>query len=145
MRCQNFFDKKNILFLSYLSFFAVFSFAYYFLSSNNSFYSGIIGISLIILYPVSAFVYGYKTGDRLRAPLAGIVSYTFLILFISLSINFQNSLSSGYLLLFTGYHLTLLICLGFIGFLASGKENLHLIVAGILSVVWVLIFISGIS
>ncbi|WP_278099497.1 hypothetical protein [Methanoeremita antiquus] len=39
----------------------------------------------------------------------------------------------------------LLICLGLIGFLASGKEKLQLIIAGILSVIWILIFISGIS
>lgn len=135
MRCQKFFDKKTPFFIISF-FFAVFSFAYYFLSSKNSFYSGIIGIILIILYPVGAFFYGYKTGDRFRSPLAGIVSYTFLILFISLLVNFQNPLSSGYLLLFAGYHLALLICLGIIGFLASGREKLHLIAAGILSVIW---------
>lgn len=145
MRYQEIFDKKNIVFISYISFFAVFCFVYFILSTKGSFYSGIAGISLIILYPIGAFLYGYKTGDRLRAPLAGIVSYAFLILFAVLSISFHNPPGIGNLFLFAGYHLVLLIGLGMIGFLASGKEKVYQAVAGLLSIAWILIFLSGIS
>jgi len=145
MRYQKLFEKNNILLFSYILFFAVLCIVYYLLSMENSFYSGISGILLVILYPTGVFFYGYKTGDRFRAPLSGIVSYAFLIFLILLSANFHDFLNLSHLLLFTGYNLMLLICLGLIGFLASGKEKLQLIIAGILSVIWILIFISGIS
>jgi hypothetical protein len=145
MRYQKFFERKNITFISYISFFAGLCFVYYFLSSKNSFYSGITGIILILLYPVGTFLYGYKTGDRFRAPLAGIISYVFLILFAVLSISFHNPPGIGNLFLFVGYHLVLLIGLGLIGFLASGKGKLYPAMAGLLSIMWILIFLSGIS
>jgi hypothetical protein len=145
MRCQEVYERKNILFISYISFFAVLCFVYYILSSNDSFYSGITGLVLIILYPVGVFLYGYKTADRFRAPLAGIVSYAFLILFAVLSISFQNPPGIKNLFLFAGYHLILLICLGLTGYLASGKEKMYQALAGLLSVAWILIFLSGIS
>ncbi|WP_048150149.1 hypothetical protein [Methanolacinia paynteri] len=145
MRCKEVFERKNIIFISYISFFAFFCLIYYILSSKGSFYSGIAGIFLIISYPVGTFLYGYKTGDRFRAPLAGIVSYAFLILFAVSSISFQDSLNIDNIILFVGYHLVLLIGLGMIGFLASGKEKMYQAVAGLLSIAWILFFLSGIS
>ncbi len=139
------FDRKNLILISSLSFFAILCIVYFYLSSINSFYSGFTGIFLIVLYPIGAFFYGYQTGDKFRAPLFGIISYAFFILLIILSGNFQDHLSQNYLLLFTGYHLTLLICLGFIGYIASQNKKIMLIIAGILCIIWFLIFLSGIS
>ncbi|MBP2133657.1 putative membrane protein YesL [Methanomicrobium sp. W14] len=145
MKTDELINQKNLIFLFYIACFAVLDSLYYLLSRNELFYSGIIGTLLIILYPAGAFCYGYKTGDRFRAPLAGIISYAFLIIFAFFGNNFQNLISSGHILLFTGYHLTLLILTGLIGFLSSGKEKKLLAIAAVLSVIWVIIFISGIS
>ena len=145
MNVLDIFDRKNLILISSLCFFAILCIVYFHLSSKNSFYSGFIGIFLIILYPTGAFFYGYQTGDKFRAPLFGIISYAFLILLIILSGNFQDHLSQNYLLLFTGYHMTLLICLGFIGYIASQKEKMQMIISGILCIIWILIFLSGIS
>jgi len=137
-------NRKDIILFFYVLFFAIVCSTLWFFRHENWFFLGIVEIILIFIFPFGALCYGYKTGDSLRSFLAGTLTYGFIILLI-LS-DFQNQFwDSNYLLLFAGYHISLLFCAGLIGLLASMKEKLPRSVAVILSVLWILIFLSGIN
>lgn len=137
-------NRKNTILFFYVLIFAIVCSALWYFRHENWFFLGIVEILLVFIFPLGALCYGYKTGDSLRSFLAGTLTYGFFILLI-LS-DFQNQLwDSTYLLLFAGYHISLLLCAGLIGLLASMKEKLPRSVAVMLSVLWILIFLSGIN
>ena len=131
-------EKKNVLLILYLLGFALLNAALYVYP--------ILAVILLFAYPAGALICGFVTGDAVRAFLAGMLSYMFFFLIILLSLAFANySMDTAYLVRFTGYHLTLLFVLGMIGWMSAKEENLPRILALPLSVLWVLLFLSGIS
>ena len=131
-------ERKNVLLFLYLFGFAILTGALYVYP--------VLAVIVIFAYPTGALLFGYVTGDSIRAVLAGTLSYVFIILIILLSLGmtgFHQTIISPFR--FAGYHLTLLFVLGVIGWMASGKESLPRILALPLSALWVLLFLSGIS
>ena len=131
-------ERKNVLLVVYLLSFVIFAAALYVYP--------VLGILVLFMYPAGALLFGYVTGDAIRTVLAGTLSYVFIILLILLSLGmmgFHQNLIFPFR--FAGYHLTLLFVLGVIGWMASKEEKLPRILALPLSVLWVLLFLSGIS
>jgi len=131
-------ERKNGLLILYLLGFAILTGALYVYP--------VIAVIVLFAYPAGALLFGYMTGDSIRAFLAGTFSYVFFILIIVLSPGFVTyPMDFAYLFRFAGYHLVLPVILGVIGWMASRKESLPRILALPLSALWVLLFLSGIS
>lgn len=131
-------EKKNVFLVLYLLGFALFSVVLRIYPPSS--------ILVLFLYPVGALLFGYATNDSIRAFFAGILSYAFLPLMILLSPGFEGAaLSPSYLLWFAAYHLILLFIPGLIGYLASKKERIPLVLALALSALWPVLILSGIS
>ncbi|MDE4907992.1 hypothetical protein L0665_05140 [Methanogenium marinum] len=131
-------ERKNGLFVLYLLGFAILT--------VGTYAYPILAVILLFAYPAGALLFGYMTGDSIRAFIAGFFSYVFFILIILLSPGFATyPMDTAYLIRFAGYHLVLPFILGVIGWMSSKKENLPRILALPLSVLWVLLFFSGIS
>lgn len=137
-------DRKNLILLFYVSAFAIINFVLYSFSHENWVFLGVIELLILFLFPFGAFIYGYVTRDRLRSFFAGTLSYVSFILVAMLTSDVQSLFEMNYLFLFVGYHLTLLLIIGLIGFFASKKETSFRVIGFILSVLWILIFLSGV-
>ncbi|MBP2146608.1 putative membrane protein [Methanofollis sp. W23] len=77
---------------------------------------------------------------------AGTLSYASFILTAFFTMEGGNSFENqNYLFQFAGYRLLLLFMIGLIGFFASNTQRSYRIIALVVSVLWMLVSISGIT
>lgn len=139
-------DRENIILIFYVSIFAIANIILYFLRPESGFIAGTVEIIVVFMYPFAAFIYGHFTADSTRSFLAGTCSYASFIVVNIIATGLPDIANEpGYLPLYIGYHLTNLILIGFIGFLASKRQRFLDLFSIILVVLWFVVLFSGIS